>query len=171
MHDQMSARGSTRGRGAVQGDLLELLRRLQPERGRAPRRPVAVLVEPAVGPDMGKFYAASLAMMGGSGAIRASARAAYAMLKTRLDGLTTERRVLARPAGWRAITATGRADWHHRRQRPVQGDGTRHGVHDRRAGGGAVRGGGAVATQTLAETGNSYVNANARPAHGHADAA
>ena len=52
--------------------------------------------------DLGKFYAACQhAVLGGSRAIRASAKQAYAHLAAGLDGLTTERRVLE-AAGWLA---------------------------------------------------------------------
>ena len=45
--------------------------------------------------DMGKFYTSCQhAILGGSGAIRSSAKAAYDLLKTGLSGLITERRVL-----------------------------------------------------------------------------
>jgi hypothetical protein len=50
--------------------------------------------------DIGKFYAACRhTVLGGSGAIRASAKQAYAHLAAGLDDLTTERRVLE-AAGW-----------------------------------------------------------------------
>lgn len=52
--------------------------------------------------DLGKFYAAcQQAVIGGSGAIRASASEAYTHLAAGLDGLVTERRVLE-AAGWLA---------------------------------------------------------------------
>ena len=52
--------------------------------------------------DMGKFYTScQQAILGGSGAIRASGKEAYAHLKTRLSGITTKTRVLE-AAGWLA---------------------------------------------------------------------
>lgn len=50
--------------------------------------------------DMGKFYSAcSATVLGGTGAVRSSARQAYAHLQTGLTGLTTQRRVLE-AVGW-----------------------------------------------------------------------
>lgn len=50
--------------------------------------------------DMGKFYAAcQQAVLGGSGAIRASAKEAFAHLRTGLAGITTRQRVME-AAGW-----------------------------------------------------------------------
>ena len=114
--------------------------------------------------DMGKFYAAcQQAILGGSAAIRASAKGAFAHLKTRLSGISTAQRVME-AAGWLAS---------HHCDGPVLMGVT---VADGRYKATTYRGSSfgtsslaealyameeSVGLQNLAESGNSMINANA----------
>lgn len=113
--------------------------------------------------DLGKFFASCQhTILGGSGAIRASGKEAYAYLKTGLTGLTTEKRILE-AAGWLAG---------HHCDGPVQIGVTVDEIFKATSYRGSYFDEGALAEalyavdepsllQELAETGNTLVNNNA----------